>query len=131
MSPVLSSPTNSSLASVAKQLCEELGGHWSGAKGMARCPAHDDRTPSLGVTLGRRAILFHCFAGCSQDQVLTALAGRGVSPASMFSGQVAINEADGARQPGHPDFAERIWREAAPIGDTLANTNPAAPGHPP
>src|SRR3546814_12621028 len=75
MSPVLSSPTNSSLASVAKQLCEELGGHWSGAKGMARCPAHDDRTPSLGVTLGRRAILFHCFAGCSQDQVLTALAG--------------------------------------------------------
>lgn len=35
MSPVLSSPTNSSLASVAKQLCEELGGHWSGAKGMA------------------------------------------------------------------------------------------------
>src|SRR3546814_463673 len=94
MSPVLSSPTNSSLASVAKQLCEELGGHWSGAKGMARCPAHDDRTPSLGVTLGRRAILFHCFAGCSQDQVLTALAGRGVSPASMFSGQVEINAGD-------------------------------------
>lgn len=120
MSPVLSSPTNSSLASVAKQLCEELGGHWSGAKGMARCPAHDDRTPSLGVTLGRRAILFHCFAGCSQDQVLTALAGRGVSPASMFSGQVEINAGDGARKPAHHAFAERIWREAAPIGDTLA-----------
>lgn len=107
MSPVLSSPTNSSLASVAKQLCEELGGHWSGAKGMARCPAHDDRTPSLGVTLGRRAILFHCFAGCSQDQVLTALAGRGVSPASMFSGQVEINAGDGARKPAHHAFAER------------------------
>src|SRR3546814_13896704 len=93
---------------------------WSGAKGMARCPAHDDRTPSLGVTLGRRAILFHCFAGCSQDQVLTALAGRGVSPASMFSGQVEINAGDGARKPAHHAFAERIWREAAPLGDTLA-----------
>src|SRR3546814_3246004 len=87
---------------------------------MARCPAHDDRTPSLGVTLGRRAILFHCFVGCSQDQVLTALAGRGVSPASMFSGQVEINAGDGARKPAHHAFADRIWREAAPIGDTLA-----------
>ena len=120
MSPVLSSPTNSSLASVAKQLCEELGGHWSGAKGMARCPAHDDRTPSLGVTLGRRAILFHCFAGCSQDQVLTALAGRGVSPASMFSGNAEGDACANADKPAHRAFAERIWREATPIGDTPA-----------
>ena len=120
MSPILSSPTNSSLASVAKQLCEELGGHWSGAKGMARCPAHDDRTPSLGVTLGRRAILFHCFAGCSQDQVLTALAGRGVSPASMFSGNAEVDARANVDKPAHRAFAERIWREATPISDTLA-----------
>ncbi len=120
MSPVLSSPTTSSLASVAKQLCEELGGHWSGTKGMARCPAHDDRTPSLGVTLGRRAILFHCFAGCSQEQVLAALAGRGVSPASMFSGKVEGDVGGSLGKPAHHAFAERIWREAAPIGDTLA-----------
>lgn len=120
MSPVLSSPTNSSLASVAKQLCEELGGHWSGAKGMARCPAHDDRTPSLGVTLGRRAILFHCFAGCSQDQVLTALAGRGVSPASMFSGNAEGDPCANADKSAHRAFAERIWREATSIGDTPA-----------
>lgn len=87
MSHALSSPTSLSLASVGKQLCEELGGYWSGSKGMARCPAHDDRTPSLGVTLGRRAILFHCFAGCSQDQILTALAARGVSPGSFCAGR--------------------------------------------
>jgi len=120
MSSVLSSHANPSLASVAKQLCEELGGHWSGSKGMARCPAHDDRTPSLGVTLGRRAILFHCFAGCSQGQVLAALAGRGVSPASMFSGHAEINAGDCNRKPAHLASAERIWREAAPIDDTLA-----------
>lgn len=122
MSPVLSSATNSSLASVAKQLCEELGGHWSGAKGMAQCPAHDDRTPSLGVTLGRRAILFHCFAGCSQDQVLTALAGRGVSPARMFSGNAEGDACANADKPAHRAFAERIWREATPIGDTPAKS---------
>ncbi len=120
MFPAFSSPANSSLASVAMQLCEELGGHWSGSKGMARCPAHDDRTPSLGVTLGRRAILFHCFAGCSQDQVLTALAARGVSPASMFSGKVEADAGVSVGEPAHHAFAERIWREARPIDDTPA-----------
>jgi DNA primase len=44
---------------------------------MACCPAHDDSTPSLGVTLGRKAILFHCFAGCDQQAVLAALAREG------------------------------------------------------
>nr|WP_283405490.1 toprim domain-containing protein [Novosphingobium panipatense] len=107
---------------MAKQLCEALGGHWSGAKGMARCPAHDDRTPSLGVTLGRRAILFHCFAGCSQDQVLMALAGRGVSPATMFSGQVEAHAGDRTGKPAHHTFAERIWRDAKQIGDTPAKS---------
>src|SRR3546814_12392077 len=38
----------------------------------------------------------------------------------MFSGQVEINAGDGARKPAHHAFAERIWRDAAPIGDTLA-----------
>jgi len=122
MSHELSSPTSLSLASAAKQLCEELGGYWSGSKGMARCPAHDDRTPSLGVTLGRRAILFHCFAGCGQDQVLTALAARGVSPESMFSGKVEADAGPSVGKPAYHAFAERIWREAKPIDGTPAKT---------
>lgn len=120
MSHALSSLTSLSLASAAKQLCEELGGYWSGSKGMARCPAHDDRTPSLGVTLGRRAILFHCFAGCSQDQVLTALAARGVSPGSFFAGKVEVEPGANVGKPAHHAFAERIWREATPIDGTPA-----------
>lgn len=122
MSHALSSPTSLSLASAAKQLCEELGGYWSGSKGMARCPAHDDRTPSLSVTLGRRAILFHCFAGCSQDQVLTALAARGVSPGSFFAGKVEVEPGANVGKPAYHAFAERIWREATPIDGTPAKT---------
>lgn len=41
---------------------------------MARCPAHDDSSPSLSVRLkpdGR--ILIHCFAGCSGHDVMTAI----------------------------------------------------------
>ena len=62
-----------SLESTARRLCESRGGRWSDTKGMARCPAHDDRTPSLGVILGRHAILLHCFAGCDQASVIQAL----------------------------------------------------------
>jgi hypothetical protein len=89
---------------------------------MAQCPAHDDRTPSLGVTLGRRAILFHCFAGCSQDQVLTALAARGVSPGSFFAGKVEVEPGANVGKPAYHAFAERIWREATPIDGTPAKT---------
>lgn len=40
---------------------------------MARCPAHDDRKPSLSVTLGDYGrVLLHCFAGCSFKAVLAA-----------------------------------------------------------
>lgn len=43
-------------------------------KFVARCPAHDDRTPSLSVTEGLdgRALL-HCFAGCDTADIITAL----------------------------------------------------------
>ena len=40
----------------------------------ARCPAHDDRRPSLSVNEGKnsKALVF-CFAGCSKPEVVTAL----------------------------------------------------------
>ena len=75
---------NRSLAETARRICESRGGKWSGTKGMACCPAHDDRTPSFGVTLGQKAILFHCFAGCDQQSVLAALASEGVDLARSF-----------------------------------------------
>ena len=41
---------------------------------IAKCPAHDDRSPSMTVRLlpdGR--VLLHCFAGCDTGAVLDAL----------------------------------------------------------
>src|SRR3546814_14119935 len=53
---------------------------------MCCCPAHDDRTPSLSITLGKRAILVHCFAGCANEAVIEAMAGHGIRIADLFDG---------------------------------------------
>ncbi|MFC3097145.1 DUF7146 domain-containing protein [Alteraurantiacibacter palmitatis] len=106
---------NRSLAETARRICESRGGKWSGTKGMACCPAHDDRTPSLGVSLGRQAILFHCFAGCDQQSVLAALAREGFEAPALFSGSAITNEPEltSTRKPSA--VALRIWRDAQPL----------------
>lgn len=45
---------------------------------MARCPAHDDRVPSLSIAVGSNGPLIYCHAGCTQDEVISALRVRGL-----------------------------------------------------
>ena len=40
---------------------------------VACCPAHDDKNPSLSITQTPDKVLVHCFAGCSQQTVLSKL----------------------------------------------------------
>lgn len=40
---------------------------------MACCPAHDDHSPSLSVTLEGPRVLVHCFAGCSLEDICGAV----------------------------------------------------------
>ena len=40
---------------------------------QARCPAHDDKNPSLSVTESDGRILVHCHAGCSYKEIINAL----------------------------------------------------------
>ncbi|CUU35525.1 DNA primase [Armatimonadetes bacterium DC] len=40
---------------------------------LACCPAHDDKEPSLSLKEENGKLLWHCFAGCSQDAVQRAL----------------------------------------------------------
>ena len=47
-------------------------------KYVACCPAHDDKSPSLSLTDVGDKVLFHCFAGCSQTEVIDALRARGL-----------------------------------------------------
>ncbi len=43
-------------------------------KYIARCPAHEDRSPSLAIKEGDDGrVLLHCFAGCETQDVLSAI----------------------------------------------------------
>ena len=117
---MLVATTSHPLAETARRICVSRGGKWSGTKGMARCPAHDDRTPSLGVSLGRGAILLHCFAGCDQESVLAALARDGVPASALFSGGPIEPKMDTGLAAKPSAAALRIWRDAKPL-----HTSPA------
>lgn len=52
----------------ATGLVRQSGGQW-----QARCPAHEDRNPSLSVRPIEGTVLMHCHAGCELVDVLAAL----------------------------------------------------------
>ena len=53
----------------------------NGSGWVSRCPAHEDRNPSLSVTEGADNVLLHCFAGCDIDAITAAL---GIKPYDLF-----------------------------------------------
>jgi hypothetical protein len=57
--------------------CGEPGCSCGTPRGHVHCPAHDpdrtDQTPSLSLSENGGKILVHCFNGCSQEAVITAL----------------------------------------------------------
>lgn len=65
----------------AASIAEALGGKRSGRDSyMVRCPAHEDRNPSLSIAGQDGKLLVKCFAGCSQRAVVDALRARGLWP---------------------------------------------------
>ena len=42
-------------------------------KYIAKCPSHDDSSPSLAIKDDGGLVLLHCFAGCDPESVLDAL----------------------------------------------------------
>ena len=62
---------------------DRAGMRRAGSSWLTRCPAHDDRAPSLSVSIGRDGrILLNCHAGCSLEALLDAL---GLTVKDLFS----------------------------------------------
>lgn len=62
----------------AESIAHALGRKKLGKGYICCCPAHDDRTPSLSITDADNKILFHCFAGCTYEEVICALRSKGL-----------------------------------------------------
>jgi Toprim-like len=90
-------------------LLSRLGGVSKKRQGfVARCPAHEDREPSLGITLGEDGrILLHCRAGCTVESVCAAI---GIELRDLFSKH---GDSQAARTPSFgPHLAGEVWRIA-------------------
>jgi hypothetical protein len=116
----------------AEPIAEALGGRKAGGGWMARCPAHDDRQPSLSIrdTDDGRALV-HCHAGCSQNRVIAALRSRGLwdNRQRRFAHPLPRVTADdhAGDEAKRTAAALTVWQAAMPAAGTLAETYLVAP----
>lgn len=55
----------------AETIAKALGGRKAGGGWTARCPAHDDKTPSLSIRdADGGKVLIRCHTGCDREQDL-------------------------------------------------------------
>ena len=100
--------------SAARHQTLQLKGTWYGRHGMACCPAHADRTPSLSITPGHTAVLYHCFAGCCSSAILEALKRLDLAEPPV---RQSFGEAP-ARARDLSELAREIWTSALPLAGT-------------
>ena len=114
------------LRSIAADLTKSLGGYTTRSGAMCRCPAHEDRQPSLSVRIGTKALLFKCFAGCDTQDVLRAL-GR-VDRRALARGEGGADVGLAAREAYLRERARDIWDSSVPILGSVAQDYLAARG---
>jgi putative DNA primase/helicase len=119
----------------AETIAKALGGRKAGSGWTARCPAHDDRTPSLSISdADDNKVLVRCHAGCDQERVITALRTRGLwaenrpHSLSRIARRTSVE-----RKPDHDDArrseaALAIWQSAQPAPGTPVETYLASRG---
>jgi hypothetical protein len=121
----------------AETIAKALRGRKAGSGWAARCPAHDDREPSLSIRDGDNGkVLIRCHAGCDQGRVIAALRSRGLwgergqrqhrgtSPRS----RTAANHWPDRDDLKRTDVAFAIWQAATPADDTVVETYLASRG---
>ncbi len=112
----------------ARQIALSLGGRWQRGSSVVRCPAHKDKTPSMSVSETKDGRpLVHCFAGCSQADVINALRAKG-----LWEGEARHDPSYPGRMTTRPDrhhtkddrrnheYAVGLWEASDPINGTLA-----------
>jgi putative DNA primase/helicase len=112
-----------------EQIALECGGAKRIAGGfICRCPAHEDRKPSLSISSGRDGkVLVRCHAGCNQRDVIAILRQRGLWGTTPKSGgrflrkrQNRVSDEPDAYALKRGEAALAIWQASQPAKGTPA-----------
>ena len=114
----------------ADAIAKALGGRRAGASWMARCPAHDDSSPSLAIRAGSNGkVLVRCHAGCNQRDVIAALIERGLwDTPDKHRGRIARKHRKNLEREPDTDAKARteaalaIWRASQDFVGSLGQT---------
>jgi hypothetical protein len=93
----------------APELLSRLEGVRSRGAGkwVARCPFHQDNSPSLSIGEGADRILLHCFALCETPDIVAAL---GLTMADLFFDAPSHHEHRPTPNPARTDYAALAFR---------------------
>jgi hypothetical protein len=81
-------------------------GRWS-----ARCPAHNDKSPSLSIADAGGKVLLHCFTGCAAEDVLEAV---GLSWRDLYPDRWTASYRAATANQGSKAY-RRLARDADPL----------------
>ena len=108
----------------AETISRALGGRKIRQGWTARCPAHDDRQPSLSIRDADGKVLVRFHAGCDQRDVVAVLKERGLWGGKARASLRQFPRRKVSPPRPDPDHAERsavalsIWQSAIPAGGT-------------
>lgn len=109
----------------AESIAIALGGRRVGHGWMARCPAHDDQTPSLSLRDGPKGSLWlNCFAGCTKTEVILCLKDMGLwskrLPSEIsFKYRPETSPIKTTTEKERTQHAISIWESSQPAKGTL------------
>src|SRR6185437_4889339 len=113
----------------AQDLARALGAQRTGSTWMARCPAHEDREPSLAISdASDGKILVRCHAGCDQRSVISSLHARGLwTDAQSRPGTRRVRRTPDVHDRGPEDGTRiaatlAIWHSSKPAVGSLVET---------
>ena len=113
----------------AQDLARALGAQRTGSTWMARCPAHEDREPSLAISdASDGKILVRCHAGCDQRSVISSLRARGLwTDAQSRPGTRRVRRTPDVHDRGPEDGTRiaatlAIWHSSKPAVGSLVET---------
>lgn len=117
----------------AETIATALGGRKAGGGWIARCPAHDDRTPSLSICNSSDGkVLVRCHAGCAQEQVISILGSRGLwttdGTSSRSKQKPIVQHKPDRDDTKRTEAALAIWQATVPAGNTVVESYLASRG---